>query len=379
MRIGILTQPLYINYGGILQCYALQKKLQQLGHETVVLQREFYRHYTLIGGIKHYSKQLAKLVLGKQPSWRYYVAQEKRDYISRNTSCFITNNIYQLSKKCYSTQELAAEFDSHNLDAVIVGSDQVWRTDYSPCQPNYFLDFLLSNNNVKKISYAASFGTDHWLFTSDDTKYYADLIRHFDAVSVRESSAIRLCQEHLGVDAVQVLDPTMLLDREDYINLISNNHKRGALFCYMLDKTSVKQNVVDEISRRTGFLSFENMPQLVPSPTNLYADIDKCVAPSVEDWLSAFMEAEMVITDSFHGCVFSIIFNKPFWAIGNKERGMARFESLLQQFNLQDRLITPSEISTLDLLKTINWTEINQKRETLKSYAIDFINKSLRS
>lgn len=377
MKIGILTQPLYVNYGGILQCYALQKKLQQLGHETVVLQREFYRKYTIIGGFIYYIKHIAKLILGKQSMWHYYVSQEKRDYVSKHTTAFVNLHIKQLSKKCYSTDELIAEFDSLNLDAVVVGSDQVWRPDYSPCQPNYFLDFLSSNKKVKKLSYAASFGTDNWLFSHDDTKYYGGLLKLFDAVSVREFSAINLCKDKFGVDAIQVLDPTMLLDKEDYINLVPKTKNRGKLFCYMLDKSVEKQNVVIEISKRTGLSAFENMPLLEPTPDNLYNNIENCVTPPVEDWLSAFMEVEMVVTDSFHGCVFSIIFNKPFWVIGNAQRGMARFESLLGQFGLQERLILPSDIKGLDANQTINWDDVNVRKETLKIDALKFISQSI--
>ena len=377
MRIGILTQPLYVNYGGLLQCYALQKKLQLLGHETVVLQREFYRHYSLKGCLIHYAKQIVKFILGKKPEWHYYVAQEKRDYIACNAYSFINTHINKLSKKCYTTEQLIDEFNSLQLDAVVVGSDQVWRPDYSPCQSNYFLDFIASNDKVKKISYAASFGSDKWWFTPEDTKTYGDLLRRFDAVSVREHSGIGLCKEHFGVDAVHVLDPTMLLDKEDYTRLIPETKRRGNLFCYVLDRTQEKRNVIDEIAHRTSLTPFENMPSLEPTAYNLYGDIEKCVAPPVEDWLSAFMEADMVVTDSFHGCVFSIIFNKPFWVVGNKERGLARFDSLLRLFNLQERLITPADIDNIDVYKPIDWKRVNQRRAELKVEAVNFIASSL--
>ena len=355
----------------------MQKKLQQLGHETIVLQREFYRHYSLKEGVKHYARQFVKLLVGRKPMWHYYVAQEKRDYIARYTTPFIENHISPLSKKCYFTEQLIEEFNSLQLDAVIVGSDQVWRPDYSPCQSNYFLDFLPSESKIRKISYAASFGTDKWLFTPEETKKYGDLLKLFDAVSVRELSGIDLCKEHFGVDAVQVVDPTMLLDKEDYIHLVPTTKQRGNLFCYMLNRNQEKTNVINEIAHRTFLQPFENMPLLEFSPDNLYRDIESCVAPPVEDWLSAFMEADMVVTDSFHGCVFSIIFNKPFWVIGNKERGLARFDSLLRQFDLQERLISPADIENLDVYKPIDWERVNQRRNELKKEAIDFIESSL--
>lgn len=377
MKIGILTQPLYVNYGGILQCYTLQKKLQLMGHETIVLQREFLRRYTIGGAILHYAKQIVKLLLGKKAIWIYNVAEEKRSYAAKYTSAFINKYIKSLSKKCYTTDELKKEAEFHQLDAIIVGSDQVWRPDYSPCQLNYFLDFLSNDSKIKRLSYAASFGTDNWMFSPELTKQCGKLLKKFDAVSVRELSGIYLCKKYFDTDAVQVIDPTMLLNREDYSDLVETCKKRGNLFCYILDRTMEKQSAIASIANKSNLVPFENMPELEITPSNLYRDIEKCVTPPVEDWISAFMEAEMVVTDSFHGCVFSIIFNKPFWVIGNKARGMARFDTLLSQYGLQDRLINPSEVGNIDVNKPINWDGVNNKRKELQDIAVNFIEKNL--
>ena len=378
MRIGILTQPLYCNYGGLVQCYALQQTLQRLGHEAIVLQREWNRKYTIKGACAYYAKLIVKRLLGRRESWHYYVAKEKRDYIARETNKFTHSHINPRSEHCYTTEELRCEVERLQLDAIVVGSDQVWRPDYSPCQPNYFLDFLSDASSIKRISYAASFGGDQWNWSPELTEQCARLLQRFNAVSVREHSGIGLCKEHFGVDAVQVLDPTMLLDKEDYVRLVPETKQRGKLFCYVLDRTKEKQDVIKAIAHRTSLHPFENMPSLEPTAYNLYGDIEMCVAPPVEDWLSAFMEADMVITDSFHGCVFSIIFNKPFWVIGNKERGLARFDSLLRLFNLQERLISPADLDSIDFYKPIDWEKVNQRRDDFKVAAINFIVNSLK-
>lgn len=98
-------------------------------------------------------------VLGKKTEWHYYVSEEKRDYVARNSTPFIEKNIHKLSKKCYTTEQLIDEFNSLQLDAVIVGSNQVWHPDYSPCQPNYFFDFISADSYIRRISYTASFGS----------------------------------------------------------------------------------------------------------------------------------------------------------------------------------------------------------------------------
>lgn len=378
MRVGILTQPLYCNYGGLVQCFALQHVLHQLGHDAVVLQREWNRRYTLKGACVYYAKHLVKMLLGRQESWHYYVAPERRDYIAKYTSQFVEKHINPRSEHCYTTAQLKHEVERLQLDAIVVGSDQVWRPDFSPCQPNYFFDFLPADSKLKRLSYAASFGGDDWSFSPELTAQCARLLQRFDAVSVREASAVTLCKNHFGVDAVQVLDPTMLLDRGVYLQVVDKGKSgRGNLFCYVLDPSQEKRDIVGTIARATHMSPFESMPELPDSIYNLYGDIDRCVYPPVEDWLSAFNEAEMVLTDSFHGTVFSIIFNKPFWVVGNKGRGMARFNSLLGMFGLENRLITKSALATIDLNAPINWQQVNEKRKELKATSMQFLQTAL--
>lgn len=378
MRIGILTQPLYTNYGGIVQCYALQTFLQRMGHETVVLQREFDRKYSLKGGCIYYMKHIAKRLLGRRSSWHYYVDQKRRDYIAKNTYRFIEKHINPRSEHCYSTDELSGVVDKSNLDAIIVGSDQVWRPYYSPCQPNYFLDFLPKDTPIKRLSYAASFGGDDWSFTPEMTKECRALLKRFDAVSVREASAIKLCRNYFGVEAVQTLDPTLLLEKEDYSRFLSVQRKRGDLFCYILDRSEGKRDIVDMVAKGTSFVPFESMPALSDDIYNLYGDIEKCVYPPVEDWLSAFAEAKMVLTDSFHGTVFSIIFNKPFWVIVNESRGRARFESLLSLFNLQHRMISSGTLKDVNLKDDIDWMAVNSRKVELQELSRQFLVRALK-
>lgn len=379
MKIGILTQPLYCNYGGLLQCYALQKTLQRMGHDAVVLQREWNRQYTLKGACIYYAKLFVKKLLGRKESWHYYVAQARRDYIARETNKFTNRCINPRSERCYTTEQLCQEVERLKLDAIIVGSDQVWRPYYSPCQPNYFLDFLPYDSQIKRISYAASFGGDDWNEWNEKlTEQCACLLQKFDAVSVRELSGFRLCKEHFDVEAVQVLDPTLLLDKEDYLAVIGKPlQNRGTLFNYVLDRSDEKQYIIQKIAERTQKKPFDSMPELDDSVYNLYGDIERAVYPPVENWLSAFVEAEMVVTDSFHGTVFSIINNKPFWVVGNEGRGMARFETLLSLFGLENRLISIKTLDETDFNASIDWALVNAKKAEMQKKSLEFINEAL--
>ena len=195
-------------------------------------------------------------------------------------------------------------------------------------------------------------------------------------MSVREASGVDLCKRYLGVKAQHVLDPTLLLDRADYERLVANEHETqrdGSLFCYILDKAANKQQVIELAAKATALQPFYTMPELEPTPANMARDIEACVFPAVTTWLRSFMDAKMVVTDSFHGCVFSIIFNKPFWVIGNAERGMARFKSLLSQFGLEERMISAQDIATTNWQKPIDWQRVNAQRDVLRAESLHFL------
>lgn len=381
MRIGILTQPLQNNYGGILQAWALQNVLKQMGHAPTMIRfcrMEHYHSFEMrMQCIKRFIRNCVKVVLGRP--WYSLPNQEQTSHISQNTKHFVDKYITPISHLIISPSQLKAYCNSEEFDAYIVGSDQVWRPLYSPKITNFFLDFTV-NQELKRIAYAASFGTDQWEFTSTDTKKCAKLAQKFDGISVREDSGIRLCKEHLGIDAIQVLDPTLLLDKKDYIQLIDKENETrhtGNLFCYILDNTPTKQETINTLAKEKGLVPFTTMPLKRFTKENFKTNADDCIFPKVTEWLRSFVDAEFVVTDSFHGCVFSIIFNKPFIALGNKSRGQARFLSLLKIFNLEERLCTSEEEIQETFIKTIDWTTVNLKVKEWREHSFEFLKKNL--
>lgn len=374
MKIGILTQPLHANYGGILQNYALQVVINRLGHEVITLNRDHWAFDTNRGRgflieFVHAIKRLLFPVKHKEN-----VPQEKYDYIWQLPQSFIKKYI-QITDKIYTTEELKQKSIELDINAFVVGSDQVWRPKYSPLITNYFLDFT-KGLNVKRIAFAASFGVDYWEYPSLYSRICRKLAYSFNAVSVREDSGITLCKEHFGLDAEQVLDPTMLLDKEDYIDLITIEKEdilKGGLFCYILDMNPRIQDIIGHISNKLDIEAYYCMPKQKLCIQNMDTQLDNCVFPSVTQWLRSFLDADIVLADSFHGIVFSIIFNKPFWVIGNKDRGLARFSSLLKLFDLEDRFIDLSEIKKCDFHKPINWVSVNSRKKELQTKSIDFL------
>lgn len=379
MKLGILTHALHNNYGGILQAYALRTILQKKGHDVEVIRRDYtYRKDTIFWNFARFIKNVIRICTGHK---KYkYISQKQWNIVSENTQYFIKKYINYNTSLIVTNLALKAYATKSGFDGYVVGSDQVWRPKYVPCITNYFLDFA-ENKKVKRVAYAASFGVDEWLFSKKITPTLSSLIKKFDAVSVREKSGVDLCNRYLGVDALHVLDPTMLLEKEDYIDLIIAENEEvleGNLFCYILDNTKKKDDVIDLIVQSTNLVSFTCMPKLNLSLENVEQDIDACVFPSVTRWLKSFMDANMIITDSFHGCVFSIIFNKPFWVIGNKSRGMARFDSLLSVFGLENRMLDINNIVDIDWSLPIEWDRVNKIKKEWQIKSNKFLLEALK-
>lgn len=377
MKIGILTQPLHTNYGGLLQAYALQTVLKRMEHEPWIVRRA--GHGKRRPKFLQFIINIVKILIGRKPYKPLLLNQSETEYISHRVRIFRDKYITPVTPLLESTEHLSTRTLTDDYDAFVVGSDQVWRPMYSPCISNYFLDFA-EGRKVKRIAYAASFGVDEWEFTPDDTKACARLAKQFDAISVRETSAVGLCSKYLGVEAKHVLDPTMLLDAQDYIDIVNAENEspcEGELFCYVLDGTPEKSALRDLLAKKLELTSFTSMPEKPLTRENIIKDIDACVYPTVTRWLRSFMDAQMVLTDSFHGCVFSIIFNKPFWVIGNKSRGMARFHSLLAMYGLEHRLVSPEDAGSVDFAEPIDWEKVNCKREKLRQRSLTYLKQNL--
>ncbi len=151
----------------------------------------------------------------------------------------------------------------------------------------------------------------------------------------------------------------------------------GNLFVYILDKNENKSAIVDSVADQFKLDPFSVMPKSSFSEPGR-KDINDCVFPRVEEWIRGFIDAEFVITDSFHGTVFSIIFNKPFISIDNKSRGLTRFESLLKLFQLEDRLIFSYKDLNLNGLKEIDWEKVNDTLKEERDNSEKFLERYLK-
>lgn len=374
MKVGVITLPLHNNFGGILQAYTLQKVLRDLGHNAVLIDKS---RYVSLGPwyIKYpiYIKNaILKFIMRQKVEVRPDVEINKiPKTIAQNTEPFIDKYIKRIYTRDFSNIE------KNKFDAFIIGSDQVWRPRYFGQRiENAYLDFA-KEWNVKRIAYAASFGAEEWEYTNEQTCTCSELLKIFNAVSVRESLAVDFCKERLGVKVEHVLDPTMLLTKENYINLFNvagTTQSEGDLFCYILDNNPENSNIIESIARERDLNPFYVNSRY----ENPNAPLEERIQQPVEKWLRAFYDAEFVITDSFHACVFSIIFNKPFIVYGNKERGMARFESLLKIFELEERMVSTKKEAIEAINRPIDWEKVNSIHSQWKEKSITFLTENLK-
>lgn len=372
MRIGIVTLPLHTNYGGLLQAYALQTALRRMGHEVEHLQSpvEFPTLHPNWKMPMVYCKRAARKFFCGEHNIPIFMHPHK--WIRINTDAFIAYHIHPryLNKEEW-TEELSNEYD-----AIIFGSDQIWRPIYAYPIEKFFGAFL-GASNVKRISYAASFGTEENEYSENQQKTCAGLLKKFSAISVREKSAVAICKERFGVEAKHVLDPTMLLSSEDYIPIFEQENtpkSRGTLAIYVLDENPQIDAFIRKQSSQKSLIPFRTNSKV----ENHNAKLSERQQPPVECWLRAFHDAKFVITDSFHACVFSILFHKPFICIGNKNRGMPRFHSLLSDFSLCDRLVDINDIGKYEE-KEIDWEHVDKVLAQKRQEAFHFLNQALQS
>ena len=385
MKIGILTQPLLNNYGGLLQNFALQKVLKSMGNEVETIDWHPIKENAIKEWL-YYQKMLFLSSLKKDAQRpKYQVTDSEAIIIGRNTRHFVEKYINVCPQKARKPEDFAGIDEEYGYDAYIVGSDQVWRPRYNGAMtPAMFFDFI-KREDVKRIAYAASFGTSEWEFTPSMTEICALLAQNFDLITVREKTGVDLCREYLGVKAQHVLDPTMLLFKEDYENLVKEEDEpasEGTLFHYILDPSAEKKALIEKVAGVQRLKPFTIMPKCQAenrTREDVKKHIEDCVFPSVTRWLRGFMDARMVIVDSFHGAVFSIIFNKPFWVLANAKRGNARFDSLLSMFGLKDRMISTDSLSRdFDWNKEIDWGKVNDIRQKEISRCKSLLEEALK-
>lgn len=278
-----------------------------------------------------------------------------------------------------STKEL--EVLSSEYDIFIVGSDQVWRKIFIYDDMGaYFLSFL-AGKSQKRFSYAASLGTDDIEYNTQELEYINSLIKDFCGVAVREQTSISLIRDVMKWQCKEpqfTLDPTFLLEKEDYFHLIREAKVKEPfslnLFYYVLDINEEKEERIRDFADK---LNLKPYTIYFSDKKKACQMIKQGFTPKVEQWLLCISHADFVITDSYHGMVFSLIFNKQFLVWKNKERGAARFNSLLDILEIRNRFISLDGPMSIESMELIDYEKVNKLLSNYKMQSFSFLNNQL--
>lgn len=368
--------PMGGNYGGIMQAYALQRVLAGFGYEPYTINSDF-RNSVIRRTGKRAIGRIKKLT-SRGPS----VGVPSRTELAKIQKApreFVDQNLKTVDLFGMSNRERQAFLSS--VSAAIVGSDQVWRGGYAHVEKQLF-DYI-RDPNLTRISYAASFGASQPIrYSKRLHRKAATLARRFTSLSVREDSGIEICRDYWGVGAECHVDPTMLLDAEVYRQLAdvsrrSVDQRNGSLFSYILDQNVEVNAKVEEIAAATGLRVNDFFDNDSTGNSGGAGEVRSPVMKPVDEWLQGFVDARFVVTDSFHGSVFAIIFNKPFIAIANRNRGFARFDSLLRLFGLTDNLVERDSMLPDVTNLRVDWNHVNQVLQRERERSMAYLGSSL--
>lgn len=360
-KVGVITLPMNANYGCVFQAHAMMAVITKLGYNPILINRRWDETPTLWHNIKRLMYQKT---------------------IMRPFNKFIINYVSPMTKRLVSQTQITEEANN-GYHAFVVGSDQVWRYKHTTgVGNNFFLDFV-KDSDIKKISYAPSLGVDFWDDENkSDKTVISTLLKQFDAVSVRENSGIKVLKDNFGVDAVHVLDPTLLLDETYYREKFCiSKSETNTLAVYVLDISDEQKRVIERIAQEKSLTPVYLAPaKKAMSPSlDLIKNYSKYNFVPVKTWLETIANSKYVITDSFHGTCFSVIFGKQFVTIANKVRGKARFSSLLGVFDLENRMC--DNILDLDndiINSVIDYNQVNKKLSQSKEMSLTFFNQALK-
>ncbi len=351
MKTAVITLKDSPNYGGILQAYALQKTIEKLGHECTLIDymnNEFRHKFTFFGRPRGMGFVY----------WLYKKVQYPLMIVMMKRMMPFYNHM-SLTEHFYKSTDLVKV--NKNYDVFITGSDQVWACDLNYYDDSYFLRF--ADKKHKKIAYAASFGRTKEMLTHREKEFIALKLRQIDMITVREHSGVEVVEELLGrKDAVAVLDPTFLLESSDWEQIADHNHKgrgRKYILCYLMQSKSNDREALKlakRMSKDTG------MP-LIKICRGLTSVLwgETFYIPTVEQWLGLFLDAEYIITNSFHGVAFSINFKKSFTVFleGKPESGRnSRIYDCCKDFGLLDRIKIVEERKK-EIVKEVKYNRVN--------------------
>lgn len=385
MKIGIITfWQSRDNYGQLLQCWALQQYLKKQGHEPFLIRYDSAGNKRRPGFKRYLKLFLIYPVFQKMASMASQIRNEKfrryndiknkerrfRDFLEENIT--VSDTVYGDYSALREAPPLA--------ECYITGSDQVWAQRLD-CEDNkvFFLDF--GNKGIKRVAYAPSFAM------KDYPRKLLPLLKRelaaLDSISVREYDGYRICAA-IGIKATKVLDPTLLLEKTDYCQLLGQGPaSRRYVYIYSLNIASASEIRWEELQ---SYMK-RNENHVIVTPASGYIPGRELFGPveysyaTIQGWLSNLYYAELVVTTSFHGVVFCILLEKPFVYIplrGKYSNGNNRVLDLLEDLGLNDRILDDDSTYESIARQPIDWRPVNMELAKKREDSFLFLKRALQ-
>lgn len=361
MKVQVITRHTPINYGSLLQAIATQKIFEKCNCECQII--DYLRNDEEYGEIE-------KTILKNKKAWNslwirralYLALRVPTSIYAGNKFRKMQHKYLNLTKRYSSNAQLREEID--DADLYVTGSDQVWgKIACGEYDTSYFLDFVKDNN--KKIAFASSMG--HATKTEEEERLFVDSVRKYKHVAVREDSMVEYF-ESLGIEAKQVLDPTLMLSSEEWRKLKSEMSHKEYVLIYQIHNDKNLGRYAKEYAKRKGLPLVrvsQNFHQIIREGSFRYV-------PDVGEFLSLIDNADTLITDSFHGTAFAINLNTNFVEILPNTNTGSRNQSILRLLGLTDRIVSDmNDFSIID--KKINYVSVNEILEDERKKSFDVL------
>ena len=344
-KIAILTFQNVNNYGALLQAYALKTVCNDMGHQAHILNyycKEIERPYRLFA----------------KPVNAVDVIRQTAKFILSPINLYIRSRFEPFKKKYLQdtpllTPDIIAKM-AQEYDRFIAGSDQIFNTRYTGFDSNYFLAF--NKETSKNYSYAASFGLQLEDLTSQEAAFIKEQLAHFNRISIREAQGVQIVNTLTGRQAEIHLDPTLLLTKEQWAGLARTPKYKNYIVLYLMDRDPQLVRFAKKLAKAKGcrllYISHKlDIKQRVPV---------KHITPTPQEWLGLLLQAQCVVTNSFHGLVFAVNFNKPFFVgrLVNRKAVNSRLDNFLALTGLEQRIYTnyiPEQEAPID------WSAVHAK------------------
>lgn len=367
-KVEIITLHRVPNYGSFLQALATQKKINEFGYETEIIDYIPKRMTKkgMLDAIKNkkniFRKSLIARTIARIIIYPSYIMRFRTFTKAIEKYLNVTDNIYKSEAQLEKNVPIA--------DIYITGSDQTWNSEWNGgIDYPLFLKFV--DNSKKKIAYASSFGKsklENW--EKNETK---DLLNNYNNISLREQTGVDIC-ENLGINnTVSVLDPTLLLNGEEWIKISTNKHKKEQyIFIYNLNRNKKIDKYAENLSKKTGL----KIKYLAYQLHEFYKKGKMYCNPSIEEFLDLINNAKYIISDSFHATAFSLNFNKEF-IIVYPGKYSTRLQNILKLLNLENRVARDAyDLSVID--NEIDYNKVNEIINNERQKSLNWLEKSLR-